>query len=119
MRYARERNALVSGQSSIATASPRRPRRGTLRPELSRRRTRWPGMPATHFFCLFALVRREHRIELAASAGDDRIHLRLHFASYCSKLVTLPIHDRVDEGLLFRRQAELVGESPAEIAVAG
>src|SRR6187455_1475391 len=95
----------------------RLPRR-TLRPKVSWRRTWRMGMSAAHLFCFLALIRREHGINLAAGAGDDRIQFGLHLAAYSPELVTLLIHDRVDPGLLLRRQAELGGESPAEIAVA-
>jgi hypothetical protein len=80
-------------------------------------RPRWPRVPPTNLFRLPPLLRREHRIQLASRAGDDRVQLRLHLSSHRPELSTLVVHDRVDPRLLLRREANFPSESVSESAI--
>jgi hypothetical protein len=63
------------------------------------------------------LIRRQHRVDGASSAGDDRIQLRLNLTSHGPQLPALSIHDRIDSLLLRRREAQLVSKPVPESAV--
>jgi hypothetical protein len=90
---------------------------GFTRLETAWWRSRWPRVPPTNLFRLLPLLRREHRIQLASRAADDRVQLRLHLSSHRPELSTLVVHDRVDPRLLLRREANFPSESVSESAI--
>jgi hypothetical protein len=85
------------------------------RTEHLRRWARRPRVLSPDLLRLLPLLRREYRVQRPASAGDDRIQLRLNLSPHRSQLAALAVHDRVDQGLLLGRETYLAGKSGPEL----
>jgi hypothetical protein len=76
-------------------------------------------MPPANLLRLLPLLRREHRIELSPSTGNDGVQLGPHLPSHGSQLSSLTIHDGIDPLLLLGREPDLSGKAIPEVAIAG
>lgn len=74
-------------------------------------------MPPSDDLRLLPLLRCEHGIEPPAGAGDDRVELRLNLPAHRAELAPLLVHDRVDPGLLIRRQPDFPRKAVPELAI--
>ena len=74
-------------------------------------------MPLSNGLRLLPLLRCEHGIERPAGAGDDRVELWLDLPAHRAQLAPLPVHDRIDSGLLIRRQPDFTRKAVPELAI--
>jgi hypothetical protein len=95
-------------------------RRHIARRTTTRRRSAaepWrPRVPPAHLFRLLPLLGREHGVQRPAGLREDRVEPRLHRRPDGAHTAHLAIHDRIDPGLLTRRETELPTDAPANVA---